>query len=140
MKFYTKQHKYYCGIDLHARSMYVCILDSEGEVVFHKDIKNRPNELKTAIAPFLDDLVIAVECMFSWYWVSDFCEDNNITFVRPSANFSFFRFKSKNFSSIPFSLFAPDMLKKYINWCCYNILLNRICLLNRRNYPCFTDF
>jgi len=27
MKFYTKQHRYYCGIDLHARSKYVCILD-----------------------------------------------------------------------------------------------------------------
>ncbi|MBU4185056.1 MAG: hypothetical protein KKI12_13055 [Proteobacteria bacterium] len=81
MKFYTKQHKYYCGIDLHARSMYVCILDSEGEVVFHKDIKTRPDALMIAITTFLDDLVIAVECMFSWYWVSDFCEDNNITFV-----------------------------------------------------------
>jgi len=81
MKFYTKQHKYYCGIDLHARSMYLCILNSEGKVVFHKDIKTRPEALKIAIAPFLDDLVIAVECMFSWYWVSDFCEDNNITFV-----------------------------------------------------------
>ena len=81
MKFYTKQHKYYCGIDLHARSMYVCILDSEGEVVFYKDIKTRPDALMIAIAPFLDDLVIAVECMFSRYWVSDFCEDNNITFV-----------------------------------------------------------
>ena len=34
MKFYTKQHKYYCGIDLHARSMYVCILDSDGQVGF----------------------------------------------------------------------------------------------------------
>jgi len=22
----TKRHKYYCGIDLHARSMYICIL------------------------------------------------------------------------------------------------------------------
>jgi len=61
--------------------MYVCILDSEGEVVFHKDIKTRPDALMIAITTFLDDLVIAVECMFSWYWVSDFCEDNNITFV-----------------------------------------------------------
>ncbi len=79
MKLYTKQHKYYCGIDLHDRSMYV--LYSEGEVVFHKDIKTGPDALMIAITSFLDDLVIAVECMFSWYWVSDFCEDNNITFV-----------------------------------------------------------
>jgi hypothetical protein len=45
--------------------MYVSILDSEGEVIFHKDIKFRPDELKTAIAPFFDDIVIAVECLFS---------------------------------------------------------------------------
>ena len=62
------------------RSMYVCILESEGEVVFHRDSKIRPDELKTAIAFFLDDLVFAVECLFSWYWLSGFCEDNNITF------------------------------------------------------------
>ena len=24
MRFYTKTHKHYCGIDLHARTMYVC--------------------------------------------------------------------------------------------------------------------
>ena len=27
MRFYTQQHQYYCGIDLHARSMYLCIMD-----------------------------------------------------------------------------------------------------------------
>ncbi len=27
MNFYTKQHKFYCGIDLHTKKMYVCILD-----------------------------------------------------------------------------------------------------------------
>ena len=28
MKFYTKQHNFYCGIDLHADAMYVCDLNS----------------------------------------------------------------------------------------------------------------
>jgi hypothetical protein len=28
MRFYTKQHQYYCGIDLHARRMYICVLRS----------------------------------------------------------------------------------------------------------------
>jgi hypothetical protein len=28
MRFYTTQHPFYCSIDLHARSMYVCILNS----------------------------------------------------------------------------------------------------------------
>jgi hypothetical protein len=27
MRFYTQQHRYYCGVDLHARSLYVCVLD-----------------------------------------------------------------------------------------------------------------
>jgi hypothetical protein len=27
MQCYTKPHRFYCGIDLHARTMYVCILD-----------------------------------------------------------------------------------------------------------------
>jgi hypothetical protein len=36
MKFYVQQHKYYCGIDLHARTMYVCIIDKEGSIVKQK--------------------------------------------------------------------------------------------------------
>jgi hypothetical protein len=31
-------HSYYCGIDLHARTMYVCILDKDGKKVYHKNI------------------------------------------------------------------------------------------------------
>jgi len=81
MKFYTKQHKHYCGIDLHVRTMYVCILDSEGQVVMHKNMDATPQDLAKAIKPFLEDLIIAVECMFTWYWVADFCEDNNIPFI-----------------------------------------------------------
>ena len=34
MRFYTTQHPFYCGIDLHARTMYVCILDQAGIPVF----------------------------------------------------------------------------------------------------------
>ncbi len=78
MKFYTKTHKHYCGIDLHIKNLYVCILDQEGEVLIHKNIKANPKALMTLIKPFLDGLVIGVECMFSWYWVADFCEDNQI--------------------------------------------------------------
>ena len=28
---HTMQHKYYCGIDLHTKKMYICILDSTGQ-------------------------------------------------------------------------------------------------------------
>jgi hypothetical protein len=31
MNFYTGVHAFYCGVDLHARSMYLCILDDRGQ-------------------------------------------------------------------------------------------------------------
>ena len=46
MKFYTRQHKYYCGIDLHARNLYVCIIDQKGKIVKHKNIHARPDALQ----------------------------------------------------------------------------------------------
>ena len=30
MRFYTQTHRYYCGINLHARWIYLCILDPPG--------------------------------------------------------------------------------------------------------------
>jgi hypothetical protein len=31
MRFHKRQHKYFCGVDLHARKMYVCIVDQKGK-------------------------------------------------------------------------------------------------------------
>ena len=39
MRFYTQQHAHYCGIDLHARTMYMCILDQAGAIVLHRNRK-----------------------------------------------------------------------------------------------------
>jgi hypothetical protein len=32
MRFYTQQHRHYCGIDLHARMMCLCVPDGAGAV------------------------------------------------------------------------------------------------------------
>ena len=42
MNFYTQQHKHSCGIDLHARAMYVCILDQNGTKLVHKNLPTTP--------------------------------------------------------------------------------------------------
>jgi hypothetical protein len=42
MNFYTHQHKHYCGIDLHARAMYVGILDQHGTKLVHKNLPPPP--------------------------------------------------------------------------------------------------
>ena len=65
MRFYTQTHTHYCGIDLHAKTLYVCILDRDGQILLHKDMKSRPEAFLAAVEPFRDDLVVAVECMFT---------------------------------------------------------------------------
>ena len=81
MKFYTKQHKFYCGIDLHAKSMYLCILDQAGNVVLHRNIRTKPEIFLKTISPYREDIVVSVECIFTWYWIADLCEQENIAFV-----------------------------------------------------------
>ncbi len=81
MKFYTKQHKHYCGVDLHARSLYVCIIDEAGLIVKHKNIDATPEAFLNIIAKYREDIVVAVECMFTWYWLADLCRDEKISFV-----------------------------------------------------------
>ena len=42
MRFYTQQHRFYCGVDLHARTMHVCVLDQQGAVVLDRNLACRP--------------------------------------------------------------------------------------------------
>ena len=42
MRFYNRQHRHYCGIDLHVKTMYVCILDATGQVLVHRNMKSTP--------------------------------------------------------------------------------------------------
>ncbi len=81
MRFYTNQHKYHCGIDLHTRKMYICILDEKGEIREHRNLKTDRDAFLKAIAPFREDIVVAVECIFTWYWVADLCHNEGIPFV-----------------------------------------------------------
>jgi transposase len=81
MRFYTKQHKFYCGIDLHARTMYLCILNQDGEIMVHRNMKAAPEPFLKTIAPYREDLVVCVECIFTWYWLADLCAREEIAFV-----------------------------------------------------------
>ena len=38
MRMYNHTHRFYCGVDLHARSMYLCILDHTGQIVLHHEV------------------------------------------------------------------------------------------------------
>ena len=81
MNFYTQQHKHYCGIDLHARSTSVCILDQSGTILVHKNLHATPDDCLRVIAPYRDDLVVAVEGLCTWYGLADLCEREGLAFV-----------------------------------------------------------
>jgi transposase len=80
-RFFTQPHRFYCGIDLHTRSLHLCVLDQAGTVVFDKNVPARPEPFLQAIAPFRPDVVVGVECMDAWYWLADRCAQEKIPFV-----------------------------------------------------------
>jgi transposase len=81
MRLYNQAHEFYCGVDLHARTMYLCILDHAGQIVLHHEVPAEPAAFLEAIAPFRQGLVVACECLFCWYWLADLCQAQKITFV-----------------------------------------------------------
>jgi transposase len=85
MRFYKPAqpdaHAFYCGIDLHARTMHLCILDHGGKKVLHKEVPSEPAAFLEALAPYRSGLIVAAECMFAWYWVADLCAREQIAFV-----------------------------------------------------------
>lgn len=81
MRFFTDSHQHYCGVDLHARSMYACILDQKGAVKLHRNLPAEPDAFLQAIEPFRNDIVVGAECIFTWYWLADLCAEQDIPFV-----------------------------------------------------------
>jgi transposase len=81
MRCYTGRHRFYAGVDLHARTLYTHVLDDQGTTVFERDLPADPAVFLDAVAPFRDGLVVGAECMFAWYWLADLCADHGIPFV-----------------------------------------------------------
>lgn len=52
MRLYTQQHRHYCGIDLHARSLYICILDRSGKTLVHQKLACDRDELLRVLKPY----------------------------------------------------------------------------------------
>src|SRR5262245_59716743 len=71
----------YCGVDLHARTMYVVVLDQHGHVRLERNLPTDPDAFLAALAPFRPDVAVACECVHSWYWLADLCADQKLPFA-----------------------------------------------------------
>jgi transposase len=49
--------------------------------MLHRNMNASPEALLKAVAPYRDDLDIAVECVFTWDWLADLCAREGIPFV-----------------------------------------------------------
>lgn len=81
MTFFNEAFPFYCGIDLHAKSMYCCVIDQSGKKIAHQNLKTSPEEFLRFIEPYREQVVVGVECVFCWYWLADACHREGIRFV-----------------------------------------------------------
>ena len=82
MKYYTSTTEFNCGIDLHAREMYVCVMDRQGNKLVHTNIVgNDFDYFLKKIAPYRHSLTVVSECTFNWYWLADACFEAKLPFV-----------------------------------------------------------
>jgi hypothetical protein len=61
--------------------MFACVLNRDGDILLHRNMKADNAHLDRLVKCFPGDLVIAVECIFTWYWIADFCDERDIPFV-----------------------------------------------------------
>lgn len=82
MKYYTSTTEFNCGIDLHSRQMYICVMDRTGKKLVHTNIKDNDFEyFLKLVAPYRHDLTVCCECIFNWYWLADACHKAGLKFV-----------------------------------------------------------
>jgi len=56
MRFYKPTTKYCCGVDLHSRNIYVCVVDRDGDIHCHRSLRsNPPRRFTTPSADYLSD-------------------------------------------------------------------------------------
>ena len=72
MKYYKTMTKYNCGIDLHTRCMYSCVMDLDGNILVRRNIRHNDfSFFLKLVESYKDDLTVTCESCFVW-WVIPF--------------------------------------------------------------------
>jgi hypothetical protein len=62
MKYYCTTTEFNCGIDLHARQMYVCVMDRQGRKLVHCNVRNNDFEFfLKLVQPYRHSLPVCCE-------------------------------------------------------------------------------
>jgi len=63
--------KFYCGIDLHARDSFVCIIDDKDKIHIKERIQNQLEIFLYHLNSFSPRPSVVVESTLNWYWLVD---------------------------------------------------------------------
>lgn len=80
MGSYPIHAKYFCGVDMHSRTSYLCVLNKTGDIMLKWNIPNNFVKFKQNAQTFLPDLAVGVESTYNDYRLLDGCQQSNIDF------------------------------------------------------------
>ncbi len=67
--------RFYAGIDLSARTSWICVLDESGKKLLNRKVRNDRQQIYKLLERFQPGLSAVVETTFNWYWLVDLLED-----------------------------------------------------------------
>jgi transposase len=70
--------EYYAGIDLGARSSWLCVVDAKGRKRLNCKVPNDPARILHLLDSFRPSLRAVIESTFNWYWIVDLLQDHEI--------------------------------------------------------------
>ena len=65
MRLYKTETEFNCGIDLHSKCMYACVMDRDGKILVHRNIQRNDFEyFLKLVSDYKHDLTVCAECTF----------------------------------------------------------------------------
>src|SRR5699024_4208558 len=68
----------YAGIDLHPKNMAIVAINNNNEVMREAEMPTSVRSLADFFSTLDQPVQAVVECTCNWYWLSDWCRENNI--------------------------------------------------------------
>lgn len=63
--------RFYCGIDLHAKDCFLCVIDDKDRVYLREKVANDLGVILDLLRSFSPRPCVAVEATLNWYWLVD---------------------------------------------------------------------
>jgi transposase len=63
--------RFYCGIDLHAKDCFLCVIDDQDKIHLKPKVPNHLPSILDRLEAFSSRPSVVVESTLNWYWLVD---------------------------------------------------------------------